>query len=944
MTQQPEALFDELEYHYVIGIDLGTTNSAVAYVDLTEAERPIRRMEILQLVAAGEVGPRSMLPSFLYLPGEYDLAAGATALPWAEERRYAVGEFAREQGARVPGRLVSSAKSWLAHGGVDRTAPILPWGAAEGMPQVSPVEASRRYLQQIREAWNYEHAQQGEAHRFDEQLVILTVPASFDEVARELTVKAAQEAGIRRVVLLEEPLAAFYAWLAHHEESWQQGMQDGQLILVFDIGGGTSDFSLLGVRAGESGLRFDRLAVGQHLLLGGDNMDLTLGRHLETKLMGQPGRLDSARWHQLVHQCRKAKETLLNTTDGDASVDITIVGASGASLIGGTLRGSLTRGEVEQLILDGFFPKADLDAVPEGSRRRGLTELGLPYVQDPAITRHLADFWRRFQPFLLDETGRVSLYPDYVLFNGGTLIPASIRERLCDVVGDWFAPDAGDGWQPSELQNPHLELAVAIGAAYYGRVRLGEGVRVGSGTPRAYYVGVDTGAQRGESVTAVCLIPRGTEEGFETELEELTFAALTNQPVSFRLFTSSTRLGDNLGAVVHLMPDEYTELPPIRTVLRFGKGAVQSIPVRLGVHLTEIGTLELWCNAQESEHRWQLAFDVRQTAEGAESQPGEIIDQGLIEAAQEQIKAVYADKEPPGKLRDMLEQTIALPKEQWPTSLIRQLADTLIEFTDARARSAVHETRWLNLLGYCLRPGYGDPVDEWRMKQLWRLHFGGLAFPRDAQARHEWWVLWRRVAGGLSAGQQTQMLHQFRPYLQPAGQRKAPKHNFPKHLTSGEIPEIWMALASLERLSTSEKVGLGRDLLKQLEEKMGSKELWALSRLGARIPVYGPLDRVISPDEGAKWVKRLLVLNLSHSASTATALVLLARRTGDRARDLPEEVREQIARWIQQMRDPERFLEILTDPHSTLSQEEESWVFGESLPTGLVLFQENEVE
>jgi hypothetical protein len=909
-------------------------------VDLGQDARPIRLFNVPQLVAAGEVEPRTMLPSFLYLPGEYDLPPGATALPWTEESRVVVGEFAREQGARVPGRLVSSAKSWLAHGGVDRTAPILPWGAHEDVPQVSPVEASKHYLQHIREAWNYEIAGGRDSYFFEEQLIILTVPASFDEVARELTVQAAQEAGIRRVVLLEEPLAAFYAWLAGHEQNWQQGMQDGQLILVCDVGGGTSDFSILGVREGESGLRFDRLAVGDHLLLGGDNMDMALGRYMETKLLGQPGKLDMARWHQLVYQCRKAKETLLN--DAADQVDITVVGASGSSLIGGTLHGTLSANEVEELILDGFFPQVPVDATPAGGRRRGLTELGLPYVQDPAITRHLSAFWQRFVPFLQEETGRDAVFPDFILFNGGTLIPAPIRTQIQTIAGAWFSPLAGDGWQPTELHSDQLELAVATGAAYYGRVRLGEGVRVGSGSPRTYFVAVDTGQPSAETETAVCLVPRGTEEGFETRLNSPTFEALTNQPVSFRLFTSSTRLGDNLGEIVHLPPEEITELPPIRTVLRFGKGSVGRIPVRLGVHLTEIGTLELWCNAQESEHRWQLEFDVRQTADGVEGQRGEILDQGLVEAAQAEIESTFAGDGDPERLRDELETTIGLPKEGWPTTLIRQLADTLLECADGRPRTNVHEARWLNLLGYCLRPGYGDPVDEWRIKQVWRLHFSGLAHPRDGGCRHEWWVLWRRVAGGLSAGQQTQLYHQLRTYLQPASQRKTPKQGFPKHIGGGEINEIWMALANCERLDAKIKATLGNDLLSGIDGKPHSKELWALSRLGARIPVYGPLDRVIAPAVVARWVNTLLDRKLEHNASTATALVVMARHTGDRVRDLPEEVRWRVADWLSGMRAPERFQEILADPAATLSEEEESWIFGESLPAGLVLFQKGE--
>ncbi|MEZ4653871.1 MAG: Hsp70 family protein [Candidatus Eisenbacteria bacterium] len=364
-----------LTQRFAIGIDLGTTNSAVATIDLSQHARTIRFFEIPQLVAPGEVASRSILPSFLYLPGSYDLAPGSTALPWDDSRTYAVGELAREQGARVPGRLVSSAKSWLAHAGVDRGAPILPWGTSgDG---VSPVEASRRYLQHIRESWDAGVARGRDGFFFHEQLVILTVPASFDEVARELTLQAARDAGIPRPILLEEPLAAFYAWLSAHEETWQAEMEAGQLVLVCDVGGGTTDFSLIGIQEGERGLRFTRFAVGEHLMLGGDNMDHALARHLESRMTGGE-RLDPLRWHQLVHRCRRAKEELLG---GRAErLEVTLPGEAGR-LVAGTLQAELTREDVAHLLIDGFFPVVGRDEAP--AARRGLTELGLPYVHDP---------------------------------------------------------------------------------------------------------------------------------------------------------------------------------------------------------------------------------------------------------------------------------------------------------------------------------------------------------------------------------------------------------------------------------------------------------------------------------------------------------------------------------------------------------------------------------
>lgn len=938
----------------------------MAYVDLQQpagatGQRPLQLFQIPQLVAAGEVARRPMLPSFLYLPGAYDLPPGSTALPWSPDRDYAVGEFAREQGALVVGRLVASAKSWLSHSAVDRAAPILPWGAKSDVPKVSPVTASAHYLQHMGEAWNAVMAAADEGARFAEQLIILTVPASFDEVARELTLQAAEEAGIAHAILLEEPLAAFYAWLSTHEADWQEGMHDGQLILVCDVGGGTTDFSIIGVHAGEKGLRFNRLAVGEHLMLGGDNVDITLARYLERQLAGKSGKVEAQYWHQLVAQCRRAKEELLNAPAGaDTKADVTVVGA-GSGLIAGTRKVSLTGEEAQRVILDGFFPEVPLTATPDQTRRSGLTEFGLPYVQDPAITRHMAAFWQRFDSLLQAETGRTAVYPDFLLFNGGALIPERIRGRLQGLVQRWFQPVTPADWSPVELDNPNPELAVALGAAYYGLVRLGEGVRVGSGSPRAYYVGVaaesgqPTYTAEGEPTqTAVCVAPRGAEEGFRLHLREPQFEALTNQPVSFHMFSSSTRVGDQPGEIVQLPESEISDLPPIRTVLRYGrKGLAQRIPVQLAVHLTEVGTLELWCESQQSNHRWQLRFDVRQPLEAQLTETTEeddtpvvaTISPETVTAAQTLIRNTFQTGEtgkqyPPEALRRNLEETLDLPKEDWPLPLLRTLADTFLEVSEQRKISAEVEMRWYNLAGFCLRPGYGDSLDEWRMKEVWKLQLQGLSFARQVQNRAEWWVFWQRVAGGLNVGQQQQIYQQARPYLPSNKKQKKGKSQFGGYLGAGEELEFWMMLANLEWLAPEVKVELGRELWQKWGKgKPHPKDLWALSRFGARTPIYGPLDRLIPSTEAAAWLEKLLKLNLVPTNSAANALVLLARFTDDRSRDIPEELRERVAAWLAQRADADHFQTMLLNPVDTMDKEEQEWMFGESLPVGLSLFQ-----
>jgi hypothetical protein len=634
-------------------------------------------------------------------------------------------------------------------------------------------------------------------------------------------------------------------------------------------------------------------------------------------------------------------------------MDITVMG-SGGKLIGDTKKGTLTRSQVEEIILEGFFPRVSLDEVPRETRRAGLTEWGLPYVQDPAISRHLAAFWQRFRSLLHKETGRSTLYPDFILFNGGALTPAPIRERILSVVLNWFQGEAGGDWSPVELENPRPELAVAIGAAYYGMVRMGEGVRVGAGSPRAYYVEVggesEATPETGERV-AVCLVPRGTEEGFEAELGQPPFQVLANQPVVFQLFSSSTRLGDGLGDVALLPESEITTLPPIRTVLRYGrKGTARTLPVHLATRLTEVGTLELWCHSLHSPHRWQLQFDVRQEGdpqEAAPPGPDETLDAGVIEQAREAVLSVFQGSDPgrqapPDKLIKLLTATLEMGKEKWPLLVIRKLGDTLLESRQGASLSPQHEARWLNLLGFCLRPGFGDPVDSWRIKELWKIFPAGLSFPRQPQGRMEWWILWRRTAGGLTAGQQMHLFQQMAPMLLGTDRRKKkPLKQLARAMSPQEEVEICMTLASMERLRAKHKVELGKALMGKIQKgRPRPQDLWALSRLGARIPFYGPLDQVVPRNEAWAWIQALLSLSTEPGEAMASALVQLGRVTGDRERDLKADQRDMLLHWLETMPRGSRFVEVLTNPETALMSQEREWIFGETLPAGLVLFDQ----
>ena len=694
---------------FVVGIDLGTTNTACAWVD-TQAGRTIRVFDVPQLVAPGELGARSTLPSFVYLAGQHDLPPGSLDLPWSAGRDFCAGLLAREQGGRVPGRLIASAKSWLCHAGVDRTAAILPWGAGDGVSRISPVEASARVLRHLREAWDASFPEPLAA-----QDVVLTVPASFDEVARELTLAAAHEAGFPDVVLLEEPQAAFYAWLVAHEGEWRTRVAAHPLVLVIDVGGGTTDLSLIAARTSRGELGLERLAVGEHLLLGGDNMDIALARAVEARLgPGQP--LDAARFHALVSRCRAAKEQLL----ADASLtDVRIsVPGRGAGVIGGALATTLARAEVEAIVLDGFFPAVGADGRPRQAAGLASREWGLPFAAEPEVTRHVADFLAR-QRVPAGQPDLPLARPDAILFNGGALEPPVVRQRLREVVGTWHAP-AGD-WRPAELEAESLQLAVARGAAYFGLVRRGLGVRIGGGAARTYYLGLG-----GEPATALCIVPRGMEEGESVEIADRRLELLTNRPVAFPLYTATDRSGERPGELVTALPGTVAPLPPLRTVVRFGrKLAERALPVHLEVRLTEIGTLELWCRSLETEHRWRLEFRLRDiVGPAAEPTPAGdaalVVESARLDEASALLGAAFEGSDDPVTLTRRLEAALDAGRDAWSLAAIRALWDTVWPLEPARARSPEHEARWLNQAGFLLRPGFGDPGDEVRVNRLWR--------------------------------------------------------------------------------------------------------------------------------------------------------------------------------------------------------------------------------
>jgi hypothetical protein len=613
--------------HYSVGIDLGTTNCAIARASLDgdAGAEPVDVLPIAQLVEPGEVADRTLLPSFGYIVGEFDFPAGSLRLPWGDDNdaRQVVGELARKRGAETPMRLVASAKSWLSYAGANRTAAILPWGAPDEVAKISPVQASSEYLQHLRRSWDARVAAGDPALALEHQDVFLTVPASFDEAARELTLRAAQDAGLMRVTLLEEPQAACYAWIDSAGDAWRRRLRKGDLVLVCAVGGGTTDFSLILVSERDGDLSLERVAIGDHILLGGDNMDLALARLVEQRLEQDGHRIDRWQLQALWHQCRVAKETLFAHPKHDEH-PVTVLG-KGSRLIGGTIRSVLRRDDLDRVLLDGFFPIVGAGEMPARRRTAGLQELGLPYAADPAVTRHLARFLAQLasggEAASTIRRGPSGLAcPTHVLFNGGVMKAASLRARIVEVLSGWLQQE---GFAPLDaahiLDAPDLDHAVARGAAYYGRVRAsGQGVRIRSGASRSYYIGIESAVPAvpgfAAPLKALCVVPFGMEEGTGTAIAGREFGLAVGEPAEFRFLTSTIRKDDSPGALIEDWGDDLEELAPLEVTLdKKGSGAGEVVPVMLESRVTEIGTLELWCAERSGGDRWKLELNIRES-------------------------------------------------------------------------------------------------------------------------------------------------------------------------------------------------------------------------------------------------------------------------------------------------------------------------------------------
>ncbi|MDV7103769.1 Hsp70 family protein [Vibrio sp. TH_r3] len=949
---------------YLVGIDLGTTNIVVAYCEITQQlkDSPISIFEIDQLIAPGEVSRKPLLPSFRFHPAQGQVSQSDMILPWENQRVEGdvdfaiIGEWARELGAKVEGRQVSSAKSWLSHQSVDRESDILPWVASQDVDKVSPLVATASYLNHVKQAWNYHNP----INVLENQEVVITVPASFDESARKLTVKAAKLAGLTNVVLLEEPQAVCYDWYARHADSANTELQEIPLILVCDVGGGTTDLSLIEAKFNNSELALNRIGVGEHLMLGGDNLDLALA-HLAEQRFSNQKKLNASSLSKLIQQTRKAKESLLSRND-QQQVKITMLG-SGSRLIGGTKSVDLSKQEVHQIVLEGFFPSSSLTDLPD-KRRSAVIEFGLPYVADPAVTKHIAEFITQHQSVAKNALGwqvdnskqndgsvhdlkaEQPIVPAGLLLNGGVFNSELVTDKLTDILTQWR------GAPVTVLDNPHPDLAVALGAVAFAKARRGAQLKIGGGSARSYFLHL---AEKKGFGNALCLLAKGIEEGQEIRLSGRRFSLTLDEPVRFNLLTSIHNvLTDNKpptnGAIYAVNTDIFTPLPPYITTLdstetqknntELHANQKQRVEVQLACKLTEVGTLQLECvSIENDQQRWAVEFEVRKQ-QASEQEPDSLSPN--LQSALDLISVIYsgnkksADPKAIKMLVKQLEHKLG-KRAEWDFSISRQLFDAFAKGRKRRRRSEQHERNWLRLSGYALRPGFGDPTDTWRIEQVWGLYPQGIQY-QNHQGWSDWWVFWRRIAGGLNKQQQETIATDIVKYLHP-GSLRNPK--VAKEAQEKSYEAMVRLAASLEHLDVEDKTLMAKWFMNKAvnESQFAQAHWWALGRLAARQLMYGSQHSVLPREQVEHWLPTLLEQNWIKEPIIAFSAVMMCRKTGDRLFDISDDIRTKVIEKLHKSRSPKAWLELVQQVKQ-MDETESKRAFGDALPHGLHLVQD----
>lgn len=933
---------------FLVGIDLGTTNTVVAYCEITDnlEQSEVSLFDIDQLIGPGEVVRKPLLPSFRYHPAVGQISPPDLTLPWENEpvsgdiSNVIVGEWARELGAKVEGRQVSSAKSWLSHQAVDRSSDILPWAGAQDVDKVSPVIASASYLNHIRQAWNYRHP----SNKLEDQDVVVTVPASFDETARKLTLEAAGLAGLKKIVLLEEPQAVCYDWYARHQQTAADELKELPLILVCDVGGGTTDLSLIEASfSSQDELALDRIGVGEHLMLGGDNLDLALAHLAESRLSQNKGeqskKLTAASLTKLIQQTRKAKENLLSASAPE-EVKITMLG-SGSKLLGGTKSIGLSKQEVHQIALDGFFPLSDFSEVPD-KRRSAVVEFGLPYVADPAVSKHVAEFLTQHQQVaraaLSIEDDKENAIPVGLLLNGGVFNSELVTERVTTLLSDWR------GAPVTVLDNPHPDWSVALGAVAFGKARRGAQLKIGGGAARSYFLHLQEKNKMGKGL---CLLAKGTEEGHEIRLSGRRFSLTLGEPVRFNLLTSThDTLTNNTaiqnGVMVDVDPDLFAPLPPYITTLE-GEGAElqanqkERVEVQLACQLTEVGTLKMECvSAEDDSKRWELEFEVRNKQTDDSEQ---VKLHPKLNECKELIARLYSGNKKSAESKEIktlakdLEKKLG-KRDEWDFTTLRQLFDTFAQGRKRRRRSEQHEKNWLRLAGFALRPGFGDPTDSWRIEQVWGLYQQNIQF-KNHQGWTDWWVFWRRIAGGLSQEQQETILADIAKYLHPGAMKNPQSAKAAQDMGYESMVRL---SASLEHLEVEDKVLLATWFLSKAinHNQFEQAHWWAMGRLASRTPLYGSQHNVVPREQAEQWLPKLLEQNWQKEPMIAFAAVMICRKTGDRLFDISDDYREQVLAKLKQSKVPESWVSLVEEVKE-LSESESKRIFGDALPSGLTL-------
>ncbi|MDP2902726.1 MAG: Hsp70 family protein [Methylovulum sp.] len=916
---------------YLVGIDLGTTHTVVAYAKAeTEASNSaadIHIFQIEQLIAPGQVAARPLLPSVRYHPAAGELSTEDVSFSPAGGQAV-IGEAARVLGAKTKGRFVTSAKSWLSHPSVDHNADILPWGSSDDTNKVSPIDASASYLAHIRTVWRHKYPDAP----LEQQELVITVPASFDEAARSLTLEAAKIAGLHQVRLLEEPQAVCYDWLRRNAGNLQHALADVHLLLVCDVGGGTTDLTLIKAEHNGREPKLTRIGVGDHLMLGGDNIDLALAHLAESRLTANEKRLSAAELSQLIEQCRIAKERLL-ADDAPEHLSVTLLGG-GSKLIGSSRSVELSGEEVRRIALDGFFPLSGLDELPD-RKRSGIVEFGLPYTSEPAVSKHIAAFLKQYKTVSQEALSGEGYVPNALLLNGGVFRSQPITQRILDLITLWR------GEAPVLLENKHPELAVAFGAVSYALARRGQKLKIGGGAPRSYFLLVDTDAEN-SSQQGICILPRGSEEGDEVILKDRQFILRLGSPVRFHLASITGDSEFNPGDIAQI-DDQFHSLPPLAVAFEQQDNNHQTnteVIVQLAVTQTELGTLKIQCVAVENNRqRWDVEFQIRK--KGRAGIPTDTalptLKMSLIE---EKIQTVFgaksrqADPNAVKSLRADLEKISGNPRAEWDMPLLRAMFPLLLEGAKYQRRSVHHERVWLSLTGFCLRPGFGYPLDDWRVGQLWKNYPHGIQFVNETQNWTEWWTLWRRIAGGLDAGAQERIFADISKYIDPSAARQP---SVAKHIKNRGYEEIVRLCAVLERLPAAKKIQLGVWLLKRLQKASEPDQTWwAIGRIGARVPFHGSSHNVIPADIVSDWLTPMLSEDWKKSPHIGFAATLLARMSGDRTRDINENMREKIISKLKVSKAPSSWLALVAQVKE-LDEKEEKQLFGEALPPGLKL-------